>query len=88
MVDVWVESPRADNLICSQAVIYLSCKNLWANVASQKGLSRHLRSGLITLDYYTKLDIVWGLCAINREFALISQRQSGNMGFQTFHAEQ
>jgi len=25
---------------------------------------------------------------VNREFALISQRRSGNLGFRTFHAEQ
>jgi len=38
-------------------------------------------------EYYALLDVVRGLHAIrNREFVLINQRQSNNLGFQTVHA--
>jgi len=46
---------------------------------SWSGLLGRLRSGLVALDYYTLLDIIWGLRTINREFTLISQRRSGNL---------
>ena len=53
-----------------------------------RAVYRDICAGLITLDNYTILDVVQGLRTIYREFALISQRQSGNLGFQTFYAEQ
>jgi len=47
-------------LICSQAVTCLPRKNLWANVASQCGLSGPSGSGLyITSDYYKILCYLW-----------------------------
>jgi len=33
-----------------------------------------MRNGLITLDYYTLLDVIGWLHAVNREIGLISQR--------------
>jgi len=53
-------------MICAWAVICLPCRNLRVNVISLSSLLRRLHSSLITLDYYTLLDIVRGLPAVNR----------------------
>jgi len=41
-----------------------------------------------TLEIAALVDVVGVLRTVNTEFALISQRRTGNLCFRTFHAEQ
>jgi len=49
---------------------------------------KRIKLGTSTLKIAALVDVVRGLRTVNNEFALISQRRTGNLGFRTFHAEQ
>ena len=63
-------------LICSQAVICLAHKNLWANVMSQISLLGQLCSSLYIMHY-----LVWSEgCMCEQRICIINQGQSSNLG--------